>query len=212
MEAALEEVYTKITEQFKGNLHTHFEVVALSSHDPKIRQIIFEDYQKDIEAVEAFVEEKKKQGDIRTDVDARVLAELFTALYLGTLAKLVIGFPNKEVHDQLDQIHDSDSWKNKNLKSRCAAALTETISETFAIGYVGDFLWLNLNKSKLNLIVPESHPMHEEPVSTVEPSRLACEICGKAFKTHTELDRHMENAHGNPEKTHTGTHTGHRVE
>ena len=99
LEDALEEVYTIITEQFKGNLHTHFEVVALSSHDPKIRKIVFEDYQKDIEAVEVFVEEKKKQGAIRTDVDARVLAELFTALYLGTLAKLVIGFPNKQVHD-----------------------------------------------------------------------------------------------------------------
>ncbi len=99
LEAALEEVYTRITDQFKGNFHTHFEVVALSSHDPKIRQIIFEDYQKDIESVEAFVEEKKKQGVIRTDVDASVLAELFTALYLGTLAKLVIGLPNKQVHD-----------------------------------------------------------------------------------------------------------------
>ena len=78
---------------------THFEIVALASHDEKIRKIVFEDYQKDIEAVEAFVEEKKKQGFMRTDVDARVLAELFTALYMGTMAKLVIGFPNKEVHD-----------------------------------------------------------------------------------------------------------------
>jgi AcrR family transcriptional regulator len=99
LEEALEELYTRVTEEFKGNLHTHFEVVALSSHDPKIRQIVFEDYLKDIEAVEAFVEEKKKQGVIRTDVDAKVLAELFTALYLGTLAKLVMGFPNKQVHD-----------------------------------------------------------------------------------------------------------------
>ena len=100
LESALDEVYSEITEQFKGNLHTHFEVVALSSHDPKIRQIIIEDYHKDIEAVEAFVQAKKKQGAIRTDVDARVLAELFTGLYLGTLAKLVMGFPNKQVHDQ----------------------------------------------------------------------------------------------------------------
>ncbi len=99
LEDALEDVYTRMTEQFKGNLHTHFEVVALSSHDPKIRQIIFEDYQKDLEAVETFVAEKKKQGVIRTDADAGVLAGLFTALYLGTLAKLIIGFPNKEVHD-----------------------------------------------------------------------------------------------------------------
>ena len=55
-------------------------------------------------------------------------------------------------------------------------------------------------------------PTHEEPVRTTQPSRLRCEICGKAFKTHTELDRHLESVHGNPEKTHTGAHTGHRVE
>jgi AcrR family transcriptional regulator len=99
LEDVLEEVYVRITEQFKGNLHTHFEVVALSSHDPKLRQIVFEDYQKDLDAVEAFVEGKKKQGVIRTDVNANVLAHLFTALYLGTLAELVIGYPNNQVHD-----------------------------------------------------------------------------------------------------------------
>lgn len=99
LEGALEQIYTKITEEYKGNLHTHFELVALSSHDPSLRRIVYDDYKKDIEAVEAFVEEKKKQGFIRTDVDARVLGELFTGLYMGTLAKLVIGFPNKDVHD-----------------------------------------------------------------------------------------------------------------
>jgi AcrR family transcriptional regulator len=99
LEDALEQVYNTITEKFKGNLHTHFEIVALASHDSAIRRIVFEDYQKDIDAVEAFVKEKKRQGEIRIDVDARVLAELFTALYLGTLAKLLIGYPNKKVHD-----------------------------------------------------------------------------------------------------------------
>ena len=33
-----------------------------------------------------------------------------------------------------------------------------------------------------------------------------CEICGKAFKTHAQIDRHMEHMHGNPEKTHTAPH------
>ena len=66
LEAALEQVYTTITEKYKGNLHTHFEVISLASHDDKIRKIVFEDYQKDIEAVEVFLEEKKKQGFIRT--------------------------------------------------------------------------------------------------------------------------------------------------
>jgi AcrR family transcriptional regulator len=99
LEEALNEVYNLLIEQFKGNLHSHFEVIAQSSHDSKIRKIVFEDYQKTIEAVEAFVEEKKKQGVMKTDVDAEALAQLFTALYLGTLAELVIGFPNREVHD-----------------------------------------------------------------------------------------------------------------
>jgi AcrR family transcriptional regulator len=99
LEEALEKVYTMITEKYPGNLHAQFEIIAQSSHDQKIQKIVFEDSQKDVGAVEGFVEEKKKQGVIRTDVDARVLAELFTALYLGALAKLLIGYPNKEVHD-----------------------------------------------------------------------------------------------------------------
>jgi AcrR family transcriptional regulator len=100
LEDAIEQVYTNITEKYKGNLHTHFEVISLASHDVRIRDIVFKEYQKDIEAIEAFVEEKKKKGVIRTDVGARVLAELFTSLYLGTLAKLLTGYSNEEVHDQ----------------------------------------------------------------------------------------------------------------
>jgi hypothetical protein len=34
------------------------------------------------------------------DVNARVLAELFTALYVGMLAKLGMGFPNEVVKGQ----------------------------------------------------------------------------------------------------------------
>ena len=99
LEEALEKVYTMITEKYRGNLHTHFEIISIASHDPKIRKIIMEDYQKDIDTVTAFVEEKMKQAAVRTDVDARTLAELFTALYMGTLARLVMGFPEREVHD-----------------------------------------------------------------------------------------------------------------
>ena len=116
LEDALEEVYTTITEKYKGNLHTHFEIVALASHDAKIRKIVFEDYQKDIEAVEAFVEEKKKQGVIRTDVDARVLAELFTALYMGTLAKLLIGYPKQGSPRSAGSNHDTYSWEKLKIR------------------------------------------------------------------------------------------------
>ena len=47
----------------------------------------------------------------------------------------------------------------------------------------------------------------KNPLEGLQPGKEVCEICGKTFKTHTELDRHMENVHGNPEKTHTKPHT-----
>jgi hypothetical protein len=49
--------------------------------------------------VEAFVKDRMTKWLQRTDIDARTFAELFTSLYMGTMAKLVIGFPNQEVHD-----------------------------------------------------------------------------------------------------------------
>ena len=97
---ALEEVYSMVTERYKGNLHRHFEQVALASRDPVIKKIIMDDYQRDVETVQTFVEEKMKEGLMRTDVEAQTLAELFTALFMGTMEKLVLGFPNKDVHDQ----------------------------------------------------------------------------------------------------------------
>ena len=57
---------------------------------------------------------------------------------------------------------------------------------------------------------PEVPPIHDESISGLEVGkevgREVCQICGKAFKTHSELDRHMENIHGSPEKTHRGPH------
>jgi hypothetical protein len=64
----------------------------------------------------------------------------------------------------------------------------------------------NRKKVKTRAILPKAPPLHEEPIRTLEPSKLAFHICGKTFKTHTELDRHMEQMHGTPEKTHTKAH------
>ena len=96
---ALEDIFTKITQKYKGNLHANFEIVALSSHDSEMKKIIMEDYKKDIATVESFIEDRMKYGKLRTDVSTRVLAELFVSLYIGTMAKLILGFDSKEVHD-----------------------------------------------------------------------------------------------------------------
>ncbi len=55
---------------------------------------------------------------------------------------------------------------------------------------------------KTQSILPKAPPLHEETIRGIEPGKLACLICGKTFKTKSQLDRHIEHAHGNPEKTH----------
>jgi hypothetical protein len=55
-------------------------------------------------------------------------------------------------------------------------------------------------------VLPKAPPVPEEPTDRMVPGKLVCEICGKVFKTHPELDRHLEHEHGNPEKTHTKPH------
>jgi len=54
--------------------------------------------------------------------------------------------------------------------------------------------------------IPNAPPVPEEPLEQMPKSRLACEICGKTFQTHSELDRHKEQMHGSPEKTYVGRH------
>ena len=66
----------------------------------KIRKIVLEDYQKDIETIEAFVEEKMNRAQFAGMLTPESVGRTFTALYMGTLARLVIGFPDREVHDR----------------------------------------------------------------------------------------------------------------
>jgi hypothetical protein len=51
------------------------------------------------------------------------------------------------------------------------------------------------NPSKL----PTAPPLHEEPLRGIEPSKIICQICGKAFTGKSQLNRHMLNEHESPE-------------
>jgi hypothetical protein len=55
--------------------------------------------------------------------------------------------------------------------------------------------------------IPQAPPVPEEPLENLPRSNLICEICGRVFKTHSQLDRHLEHMHGHPEKTHIRLHT-----
>ena len=35
----------------------------------------------------------------------------------------------------------------------------------------------------------------ETPVRGVEPGQVPCPVCGKTYKTHSEMERHRDTAH-----------------
>jgi hypothetical protein len=65
---------------------------------------------------------------------------------------------------------------------------------------------LNVEPNKMPTTNPKAPSLHEEPIQGLSSEKEVCKVCGNTFKTHTQLDRHMENEHGNPEKTHIQNH------
>lgn len=53
-----------------------------------------------------------------------------------------------------------------------------------------------INRSTL----PKAPMPPEEPLRGIEPGKIACQKCGKTFKTKSAFDRHKEQAHGTPER------------
>jgi hypothetical protein len=45
---------------------------------------------------------------------------------------------------------------------------------------------------------PKVPPLHEEPLRGIEPGKIVCVICRKAFTTKSQLDRHLLTEHESP--------------
>jgi stress-induced morphogen len=57
-----------------------------------------------------------------------------------------------------------------------------------------------LNKKiKKTSFLSKAPAVHEEPLRGIDPSKINCEICGKAFTGKSQLERHMLNMHESPE-------------
>jgi Zinc-finger double-stranded RNA-binding len=54
--------------------------------------------------------------------------------------------------------------------------------------------------SSTHSVLPKAPPVTEEPLDTMPKSELVCELCGKTFKTHSQLDRHKTTEHEVPEQ------------
>jgi Zinc finger, C2H2 type. len=49
---------------------------------------------------------------------------------------------------------------------------------------------------------PKAPPVPEEPLENMPAGPLVCDICGKTFKSHSQLDRHKMSEHEKSEEAH----------
>jgi len=92
-----ERLFNKIMETKRSRLPIHFEIVSLASHDEAIKKILLEDDGRGVTVVQAFVQHHMDVGNVRSDSDPRVLAELIISLTVRSLEKVIIGVEESEV-------------------------------------------------------------------------------------------------------------------
>jgi len=96
---AMEKIYQLTIEKYDKYIRIYFELLALATHDEKIKKIVKDDYEKDFDVTHEFIQNLISKKKIRTDVDSRILAQLFRSLWMGASEKLVLGYDPAEVHE-----------------------------------------------------------------------------------------------------------------
>ena len=94
----MEKIYQLTTEKYKY-IRIYFELLAIASHDEKIKKIVKDDYEKDFDETRLFIQSLINKKKIRTNVDSRILAQLLRSLWMGASEKLVLGYESAEVHE-----------------------------------------------------------------------------------------------------------------
>jgi AcrR family transcriptional regulator len=94
----MEKIYQLTTEKYKY-IRIYFELLAIASHDEKIKKIVKDDYEKDFDETRLFIQSLINKKKIRTNVDSRILAQLLRSLWMGASEKLVMGYESAEVHE-----------------------------------------------------------------------------------------------------------------
>lgn len=94
---ALEELY-KLMISLQGSYVT-FELLALSSHNENIGKINRNAYNEKLELLTNFLKEQQNKGKIRTDLSAKILAQIIAALYTDASTQLVIGINERKIHE-----------------------------------------------------------------------------------------------------------------
>jgi hypothetical protein len=68
-----------------------FEVIAEASRNPTLGKIVREYYRETAAAIQECLEEWKKKGSLRKDLDIPLFAESLVAFYDGMMVRLAMG-------------------------------------------------------------------------------------------------------------------------
>lgn len=99
LKQVMEAIFKLTTEKYEKNIRIYFEILAIASHNENIKNILKDDYEKDFEVTHEFIQNLIKAKKVRTDIDSRILAQLFRSIWMGASEKLVLGYGVVEVHE-----------------------------------------------------------------------------------------------------------------
>jgi AcrR family transcriptional regulator len=80
-----------------SDLGLAFEIISEASRNPALAKVVRENHQETVEVIEKCLEDWKKEGSLRRDINMHRLTEGLVALYYGLMVSLAIGTEKQEV-------------------------------------------------------------------------------------------------------------------
>lgn len=81
-----------------------FEWFAQAYRDERLRKLLKEDGEKDIETVTEFLVDLRKKGVLRTRTDPRILAQIMETAFIGAWIRLAMGHDRADVTRSLQDL------------------------------------------------------------------------------------------------------------
>jgi AcrR family transcriptional regulator len=80
-----------------ASLGLGFEVISEAARNPTLAKVVRENYEETTKAIEGCLQEWRRKGSLRRDLDAHLLTKGLIALYDGLVQSLAIGTSQSEV-------------------------------------------------------------------------------------------------------------------
>jgi AcrR family transcriptional regulator len=95
----METIFKLMTEKYENDIRIYFEILAIASHNENFKEILKDDYEKDLKATKEFIEKLANKGQFFSKIDSKTLAQLFRSIWMGMSEKLVLGYDSAEIHE-----------------------------------------------------------------------------------------------------------------